>query len=370
MTAEGLRITLVEDNPGDARLIRELLRDTSEAFVLEHVARLEAAVAIVTASPPDVVLLDLSLPDAHGLDTLQRMLEAAPDTAVVVLTGLDDREVALRALGAGAQDYLIKGEADAPLLSRTIRYAHERKQLERERVRLLREARQAVAARDEVLRVVSHDLGNSLSAIGLHAGLLLRAVGEGPDSAGLSDRARSIRELVEQMQALRQDLLDVASIEAGRLSVELSPTPPAELARASVEAISEVASERGLTLSVRCEPGLPHVAADDKRVLQLLGNLLGNACQYTPEGGRVEVAVEEGEEGILFRVADTGVGIAEEQLPHVFDRFWQVRQTRRGGAGLGLAIARGIVEAHGGWIGVESTPGEGTTFTFLLKALS
>jgi signal transduction histidine kinase len=363
---EALRVLLVEDNPGDARLIRELLREAAEEFDLAHVDRISSAVEAVDASPPDVVLLDLSLPDAQGMVSLQRMLEAAPEAAVVILTGLDDREVARRALGAGAQDYLVKGEPGPELLSRTLRYAFERKQLERERARLLREARQAVAARDEVLHVVSHDLGNSLSAIGIHATLLLRAVVGMPEGVQIAERAQAIRRLVDQMHSLRQDLLDVAAIEAGGFSVETRPVPPASLVEGALEALAGVAEERGLTLTTRCDDSLPRVQADERRVLQLLGNLLGNACKFTPSGGTVEVIVEAAPEGVLFHVADSGSGVPEEKLPYLFDRFWQLHQTRRGSAGLGLAIAKGIVEAHGGWIRARSTAGEGTTFTFLL----
>jgi signal transduction histidine kinase len=142
-----------------------------------------------------------------------------------------------------------------------------------------------------------------------------------------------------------------------------------------------LAAERSVTLELSLRGELPPVLADADRVVQALGNLVGNALKFTPEGGRVSVAVErdgadggrgagvDGARGIRFRVADTGCGIAPEHLAHVFDRFWQARDARRGGAGLGLAIAKGIVEAHGGTLTVESEPGVGTTFTCSLPAL-
>ncbi|MET0397382.1 MAG: ATP-binding protein [Longimicrobiaceae bacterium] len=367
------RILLVEDNPGDARLIRETLREAeSFPFELAHADRLAAAEERLAGEAFDVVLLDLSLPDAHGLETVRRTLAAAPEAAIVVLTGLDDETLAVAAVQAGAQDYLVKGRLDGTLLARAIRYAVERKRLERERAHLLaseREARAtaeaAVRARDDVLRVVSHDLGNSLSAVLVTTTLLLRSL---PEEGEVRQRVASIRQLAEQMQRLRQDLLDVASIEAGRLSIEPDWYEPRELLEATREHFSPVAAERGVSLAVEAEAGLPPVVADRERVLQVLANLVGNALKFTPAGGRVELSAGRDPEGVRVAVADTGPGIAPEHLPHVFDRFWKTQGGNRHGAGLGLAICKGIVEAHGGSIGARSVPGEGSTFAFTLPA--
>jgi signal transduction histidine kinase len=367
------RILLVEDNPGDARLIRETLREAeSFPFQLTHADRLAAAEERLAAEAFDVVLLDLSLPDAHGLETVRRTLAAGAEVPIIVLTGLDDEATAVAAVQAGAQDYLAKGRLDGTLLARAIRYAMERKRLERERVALLcseREARAtaeaAVRARDDVLRVVSHDLGNSLSAVLVTTTLLLRSL---PEDGEVRPRVASIRQLAEQMQRLRQDLLDVASIEAGRLSIEPDWHEPGELLEATRGHFSPVAAERGVCLETRAEEGLPPVVADRERVLQVLANLVGNALKFTPAGGRIELSAARVAEGVRIAVADTGPGIAPENLPHVFDRFWKTQGGNRHGAGLGLAICKGIVEAHGGSIGVESRPAAGSTFSFTLPA--
>ena len=369
-----LRILLVEDNPGDARLIRETLRDAGSLdFDLAHADRLAAALPRLEEGAADVVLLDLSLPDAHGLETVNRALAAAPGVPIVVLTGLDDETVAVNAVQAGAQDYLVKGQVEPGVLARALRYAMERKRLEIERARLLdrehdaREAAEAaVRARDEVLRIVAHDIGNSLSAVKIHALVLERTLP--PEDAEARKRITAIRDLTAQMDRLRQDLLDVAAIEAGRLSVEPVPTDVGEVVRDAVTALAELAAHQGVTLTAEVEPRLPHVPADRERVLQVLANLGGNAVKFTPAGGTVVLrAVREGD-GVRVSCADTGPGIAAEDLPHVFDRFWQARSTRRAGAGLGLAIAKGIVEAHGGRIAAESTLGQGSTFSFTLPA--
>ena len=195
------RILLVEDNPGDARLIRETLREAGSLhFDLAHLARLATAREAVAAERLTVILLDLSLPDAHGLDTVRQMQELAPDVPIIVLTGHNDESLAVEAVKAGAQDYLVKGMVDSGVVVRSIRYAIERKRLERERSLLLereREARAtaegAVQARDEVLRVVSHDIGNSLSAVRIHALLLQRlAASDKLDPAEVQKRTDAI----------------------------------------------------------------------------------------------------------------------------------------------------------------------------------
>jgi len=367
------RILLVEDNPGDARLIRETLRDAeSFPFELAVAGRLAEAEALMAGEAYGVVLLDLSLPDAQGLETVRRTLRAAPEVPIIVLTGLDDEALALAAVHAGAQDYLVKGRVDGTLLARSIRYAVERKRLEREREHLLEreresraEAEAAVRARDEVMRIVSHDLGNSLSAISINAAVLLRTFSEDGD-ADARGRISDIRRVAQLAQRLRQDLLDVACIEAGRLSLELEQHDPGELVEEAVGDLAPVAAERGVALRTELRPRLPPVHADRERVLQVLANLVGNAVKFTGEGGWVAVGAEVRGEEVVVRVSDNGAGISAEDLPHVFDRFWQARRTRRGSAGLGLAIAKGIVEGHGGRISAESRPGEGSTFSFTL----
>ncbi|HEU0012923.1 MAG TPA: hybrid sensor histidine kinase/response regulator [Longimicrobium sp.] len=372
--AAPIRVLLVEDNPGDARLIRVYLAEAGDpGFAVTHADRLGAGLDALAAGGADVVLLDLSLPDAHGTDTVRRTLQAAPEVPIVVLTGLDDESVALDALQHGAEDYLVKGQVDGPLLSRSIRYAIERRRLAGERQRLLERERQAraaaeaaVAGRDHVLGIVSHDLGNSLSAMLVTTRVLLRTLPEDDAPGGVRESVSNIRHLAERMQRLRQDLLDAASLDAGQLSLNVERVTPAEVVEEARGLFAGLAEEKGVMLDGRADPDLPAAAADPSRLQQALGNLLGNAIKFTPEGGRVELAAERVDEGIRFSVRDTGPGIAPDHLPRVFDRFWKQATGNRLGSGLGLAIARGIVEAHGGRIWAESTPGQGSTFHFVL----
>lgn len=232
--------------------------------------------------------------------------------------------------------------------------------------RLYHAAQQAVQARDDVLGIVSHDLRNPLSAIAMCANTLLGgSAGELPEAA--ADLAQTIRQSSDWMNRLIQDLLDVASIEAGRLALERRPVDPVRLAVETTVMLEPLAQERAVALREELPEELPRVDADPERVVQVLSNLVGNALKFTPEGGEVVVRAAAEDGVVRFAVADTGVGIPAEHLPHIFDRFWQARKgAARAGAGLGLAICRGIVEAHGGRLDVESREGKGTTFSFTL----
>jgi signal transduction histidine kinase len=249
----------------------------------------------------------------------------------------------------------------------------ERRRLERERETLLESERQARAAaeaaaheRDAVLGIVSHDLGAPLSTIALGASAL--ASREHPFEV----RRRAVA-LIDQavlyMQHLISDLSDVASIEAGHLALDLGDEDPAAILARVGEMLGAAAADRGVGLETRAGAGLPPIRADAARLVQALTNLGTNAVQFTDRGGSVSVRAEAEEAGVRFTVEDTGQGISAEDLPHVFDRYWQKRhRANRHGTGLGLAITRGIVEAHGSALRAESTVGVGSRFSFTIPA--
>lgn len=232
----------------------------------------------------------------------------------------------------------------------------EREALEAERTRLAR----AVASRDDVMAIVSHDLRNPLTSIGLGVDQLRRHSGDAPRRDRILE---SIDRSVHRMTALIEDLLAIAKIDAGQLSLQLVTCPADALVDDALAIVRPLAESKSIELETSIESDLV-VRCDRDRLLQVLGNLLGNAMKFTPEGGRVAIEVAAVSGSARFSVRDTGSGIPAESLPYVFDRFYQGPGRRRGGAGLGLAIARAIVEGHRGKIGVECAPTGGTTFQF------
>jgi PAS domain S-box-containing protein len=224
------------------------------------------------------------------------------------------------------------------------------------------EAEAAVRSRDEVLSIVSHDLRNPVSTVMMSASLLSDAeitLTEAEQRKQIEVIGRS----AQRMSRLIQDLLDVARIEGGRLSIACRCEDAAPLVAEACEAFQPIAEDRSITLASQVDGALPRINVDRDRILQVLSNFLNNAMKFTPAGGRVTMRASRAPDGwVRYSVSDTGPGISEQDLPHVFDRFWQSKGTAHLGSGLGLAIAKGIVEAHGGRIGAESECGRGSTF--------
>jgi signal transduction histidine kinase len=236
-----------------------------------------------------------------------------------------------------------------------------------------REAREtaesAVRMRDELLAMVSHDLRNPLSTIAMSALLLLSEL---PPDAGagttspVRKQAERIQRSVDQMLRLVDDLLDVARLEAGTFAIERARHPAATLAREALDICHLAAQEKSIALDLVLRATDVVVECDRARVLQVLANLIGNAVKFTPRGGSVQLSVEKRDGELVFCVSDTGPGIPPEQLGMVFDRYWQADRRSRQGSGLGLFIARSLVQAHGGRIWADSVVGVGSAFSFAL----
>ncbi len=237
--------------------------------------------------------------------------------------------------------------------------------VETENVRLVGEAQEALRAREDLLAIVSHDLRNPLGVVLASTALLLKS-NLPPDK---QERARRQVEAIQRagnrMNRLIRDLLDFASIQAGRLSVSKHPQDVAAMVNEVLEVTEPLAAAKShrlvadvaLELAIKC---------DHDRVIQLFSNLVGNAVKFTPDGGTITVRAAPDSGSVRFSVTDTGPGISADELPYVFDRYYQAQRRNRDGIGLGLSIARGIVEAHGGRIWAESEEGEGSTFSFTL----
>lgn len=223
--------------------------------------------------------------------------------------------------------------------------------------------------RRNLIAWAGHDLRTPLASIQAIVEALADGVVEDPETVDryLHTAQREIRSL----SVLIDDLFELAQLEAGGLRLELSPNSISDLISDTMESFSELAARQGVTLEGSAEPGVDPVLMDTRQIGRVLANLLGNALRHTPPGGTVQVQALATAGGVLVEIRDTGEGISAKDLQHVFDRFYRGEKSRNrttGGAGLGLAIAKGIVEAHAGYIQVESAVGQGTCFSFSLPA--
>ncbi|MEX1187398.1 MAG: GAF domain-containing sensor histidine kinase [Gemmatimonadaceae bacterium] len=230
---------------------------------------------------------------------------------------------------------------------------------------LYRAAEEMGRDREKMIALVSHDLKNPLSTIQMAVSFLLEDIVPDDEPHAMERRQLSaVKREAARMHRLIHDLLDVSAIEAGKLHVHRSAQEIAPLVDEVVETLRPLAAAKQIELTTEAPPGLPVLHADRDRLFQVFSNLGGNAIKFTPEGGRVLIRARHVGDAVAFDVVDTGPGIPPADVPRVFDRYWQAKKTASLGSGLGLTIAKGIVEAHGGRIDVTSVQGEGTVFTF------
>ena len=233
--------------------------------------------------------------------------------------------------------------------------------------RLYREAQAAIRVRDDVLAIVSHDLGNPLHAVDLGASLLLQQYGAEPRARKHID---AIRRSTDRMARLLNDLLDMASINAGKLAVRPARVDARQLVTEVLDLHEPLAHERGVTILRDTDIEDVTLYVDRDRITQAFSNLLGNAIKFCTPGDVIMVRGERVSDGIRFTFADTGPGIARADLPHIFEPYWSGRSGKKNGTGLGLFITRAIIEAHGGRIEVDSEPGSGASFAATLPIAS
>ncbi len=372
MSTRPINALLIEDNPGDARLIRELLAESGgPGFHLDWADSLSSGLKRLANNEIDVVLLDLSLQDSLGLPTFVKTYTQAPEVPIVVLAGLDDETVAVEALRLGAQDYLVKGEAGGNLLVHSMRHAIERHRLQRE---LDQTRRQKLEIKNQFLSHVSHELRSPLTAIYQFVTILLDGL-----AGDLSPEQREYLEIglrnANRLRTMIDELLEATRTETGKLIVEPRPISAAEPIAETLDTFRASAEVKAITLSADLPENLPPVYADPERIRQILSNLVDNAIKFTPEHGTVMIraGVYEDPGFLCVSVADTGCGISPEGVEMIFEQFYQEANSQEGhrkGLGLGLYISKELVSHHGGRIWVESQLGVGSTFSFLLPVFS
>jgi signal transduction histidine kinase len=372
MKDQSTHVLVIEDNPGDADLVRLRLVEGKSAADVSCVSRLSDGLDSLKQKSPSVILLDLNLPDSQGAETFRKVLEKAPNVPVVILSGQDDEDLAMKALHQGVQDYLVKGAFSSSSLDRAMRYAVERQGLLRS---LEMSRKQQLEFKNQFLSHVSHELRTPLTCIHQFTTILLDGLA-GDVSPEQRDHLKTILKSVNQLGAMVRDLLEASRVESGKIRIESRCVAIGDLVRQAVAMMQPIAREKEVGLEVGVDTRVPFVYGDPARILEVLINLIENGIKFTPVGGAVTVRaclVQTDPDFVYISVADTGCGIAPEARALVFERLYQdpnsVDNSRKG-LGLGLFIAKELVSLHGGRIWVASEPGQGSTFSFTLPLYS
>ncbi len=389
--AKKVKVLLIEDNPGDARLVKEMLNEAGHgSFNLACVEQLESGLEHLAKEKTDVILLDLNLPDSQGLNSFIKIYNRRKNIPIIILTGTDDEELAINAVRKGAQDYLVKSKVDGNLLVRAFLYAIERQRLQLElenfrqkeqqereeklkeyseqleemvekRTKELKEAQEELIRQEKLTVIgqlaggVGHELRNPLGTI-KNAAYFLNMVLEKPEPQ-VKETLEFLMKEVSTSERIISSLLDYAR-----------PKPPSRH-KVNVNAVvqdvlSRNAIPKTIEMTNKLDEGLPTILADPDQLTLVFGNITLNAIQAMPEGGSLVVKSSAcSKEWISVSFKDSGKGIPKEDLGKIFKPLFT---TKAKGVGLGLAVTKILVEGHGGTIEVESELGKGSTFTIKL----
>lgn len=367
-------VLLVDDHPANLMALRAVLEPLGYELVDARSGK--EAIQLSAEREFAVILMDVQMPELDGLETTNRIRSrpGSPVVPVIFITAFDrDATHARRGYECGAVDYLFKPIDTEILRSKVtvfVELHQQREQIRHQAEQLLAErlarveAEAAIRAREDILGIVSHDLGNPITAINSYAHLL-RKRGHATGDEEVERFAQRQLTAIDRMNRLLNDLLDASRLEGGQFSVEKERCDAADIVEQVVEILGPLARRKSQTLETATPRGTL-VDCDRDRLHQVLSNLVGNAVKFTPEGGTISLRAESRPDETILTVCDEGPGISDQDLPHIFDRYWQASGPTRRGLGLGLAIAKGIVVAHGGRIWAESQRGKGSKFSLAL----
>lgn len=381
-------ILLVEDSPSDAKLLRHIfLHADKHELQMMHVERLSEAIDVSLAGYKltvndddnetslqvkfDLVLLDLGLPDSVGLDTLKEYRAAVPDIPVVVLTGLDDEELAMQALAEGAQDYLVKDQITIQRLVRAIRYAIEREEI----LKKLRESqeisRQALAKEQHLnelksnfVAMVSHEFRNPMTTIRTAIDIIQH-------NNELSEERKNfyferVQDSINHMLQLLDEILFLSRSEAAKLEYKPAPLDLMSFCEEIIEVFQmQAGGQHNIIFNFEGEYTSAYM--DEELLHRILSNLVSNAIKYSPPSKNIWLNVSCRDGMAIFRIQDEGIGIPKKDQTNLFQTFYRASNVRRiQGTGLGLAMVQKCVNLHGGQINIESQQDVGTTVTVIL----
>ncbi|MEC4819991.1 MAG: ATP-binding protein [Scytonema sp. PMC 1069.18] len=384
MSDKKIHILLVEDSPSDARLLRQIfLHSGQEEWQIEHIERLSEAIDMCKSESHtisgdsalmsvyqckfNVILLDLSLPDSTGLDTVKEFRKAVPDIPIVVLTGFDDEELALQALAEGAQDYIFKDNMTIQLLSRAIRYAIQRGKIFQQLRESEKRTREALAKEQELnqlksnfVAMVSHEFRTPMSIIRTSADLL-----ENYDPQLTEERKNKyfqrIQSSIDQMVQLLDEVLFLSRSDAEKVKYEPVTIDLQNFCQEIAE-ILQINTTGTPRIIFNCQGECLPAQMDEDLLSCILTNLLSNAIKYSSPESKIyfDVVCQDGI--ATFQIKDKGIGIPEKDLARLFETFYRAKNVGKiQGTGLGLVIVKRCVDLHGGEIKIESEEGVGTT---------
>ena len=373
-----VRVLLIDDDKDDYILTRDLLADLPTPFRVDWQPDFDAALEAICRDAYDVYLLDYRLGQRSGLDLLEEVRRRGCSGPIILLTGKGQRELDIVAMQAGAADYLEKNRLDGVLLERSIRYALRKKQYEADLERQVRERTAELSLANESLRDVdrrkdaflatlAHELRNPL--VPIRNALEIMRLSENRTDVVESGRAMLERQIGHFVRLI-DDLVDITRVTRGKIELRREMVDLSFVINAALEGSQPLIDAGRHQITVSLPPDPIRLNVDPTRLAQILINLLNNAAKYSEEGGRIELKVSDEDEHFVFRVRDTGIGIAANRLPHIFEMFGQADQSRDGspgGLGIGLYLVRGLAALHGGTVEAFSDgPGMGSEFVVRL----
>jgi len=366
-----INILLIEDNPDDVKFTEIQLNTIfGRSHTLQVSDYFSKGLQLLESSIFDIIILDLTLPDANGLDGLKKLLEHHSKCPILILTGFADESLGIEAVQLGAQDYLIKGKASTHSIKRAINYGIERSRLTNQLAENIKKV-EAGKARQEFFAALSHEIRTPLNGIIGFTNVLLK------EELTLNQKKylESIKQSGDILQVLINDILDFLKIESDKINIEIIELKLAELINSVLGSFEIRLKEKELVLNKSYDEQIPFILSGDPvRISQILFNLIGNSIKFTPNGGQINVSIglqlyDEEKANIEIIVSDTGIGVPPEKLESIFEPFVQSSSdtTRNyGGTGLGLSIVKRLVNMMDGTISVKSKLKEGTTFTIIL----